>query len=34
MAAIAAADLHVGPESGPVHLAAALDVPAVVIFGG
>jgi ADP-heptose:LPS heptosyltransferase len=33
-AAIAAADLHVGPDSGPMHLAAAFDVPAVVIFGG
>lgn|GEM_PF-781582 len=33
-AATAAADLHVGPDSGPMHLAAAFDVPAVVIFGG
>lgn len=34
VAATAAADLHVGPDSGPMHLAAAFDVPAVVIFGG
>ena len=33
-AATAAADLHAGPDSGPMHLAAAFDVPAVVIFGG
>jgi ADP-heptose:LPS heptosyltransferase len=33
-AVLAAADLHVGPISGPVHLAAALRTPAVVIYGG
>jgi ADP-heptose:LPS heptosyltransferase len=31
---MASADLHVGPMSGPVHLAAACGVPAVVIYGG
>jgi ADP-heptose:LPS heptosyltransferase len=30
---IAAASLYVGNDSGPAHLAAALGVPAVVIFG-
>ncbi len=34
VAAIGAADLHVGPISGPVHFAAALRTPAVVIYGG
>ena len=34
VAAIGAADLHVGPISGPVHIAAALGTPAVVIYGG
>ena len=34
LAAIAAGDLHVGPESGPVHIAAAMGTPAVVIYGG
>jgi len=33
-AVLAAADLHVGPISGPVHLAAAFRTPAVVIYGG
>lgn len=33
-AVLAAADLHVGPMSGPVHLAAAFRVPSVVIYGG
>jgi ADP-heptose:LPS heptosyltransferase len=33
-ALIAAADLHVGPGSGPIHIAAAAGVPAVVIYGG
>jgi ADP-heptose:LPS heptosyltransferase len=33
-AAIAACDLHVGPISGPVHIAAAANRPAVVIYGG
>jgi len=31
---IAASDLHVGPISGPVHIAAAVRVPSVVIYGG
>ena len=30
---IAAASLFVGNDSGPAHMAAALGVPAVVIFG-
>ena len=34
VAVIAAADLHVGPISGPVHVAAAFRVPSVVIYGG
>lgn len=34
LAAIAAADLHVGAMSGPVHVAAAAGKPAVIIFGG
>ena len=34
MAAIAAADLHVAPITGTVHLAAAVGVPSVVIYGG
>ncbi len=34
MAAIGAADLHIGPVSGPVHIAAAVGTPAVVIYGG
>jgi ADP-heptose:LPS heptosyltransferase len=34
VASIAAADLHVGPISGPTHIAAAFRVPAVVIYGG
>lgn len=33
-AAVAAADLYVGPVSGPMHLAAAAGRPAVVIAGG
>jgi ADP-heptose:LPS heptosyltransferase len=33
-AAIAAADLHVGPDSGPMHVAAAAGTPSVVIYGG
>lgn len=33
-AVIAAANLYVGPVSGPSHIAAALDVPSVVICGG
>jgi ADP-heptose:LPS heptosyltransferase len=34
IATIAAADLHVGPISGPVHIAAAVRTPSVVIYGG
>jgi ADP-heptose:LPS heptosyltransferase len=34
LAAVAAADLHVGPVSGPVHVAAAAGKPSVVIYGG
>jgi ADP-heptose:LPS heptosyltransferase len=34
IAVIAAADLTVGPISGPVHIAAATGVPSVVIYGG
>jgi ADP-heptose:LPS heptosyltransferase len=34
IAAIAAADLLVAPETGPMHIAAAVETPAVVIFGG
>ena len=33
-AAVAAADLYVGPVSGPMHIAAAVGRPAVVICGG
>ncbi len=32
-AAIAASDLFVGPDSGPMHLAGALSVPSIVLFG-
>lgn len=28
------ADLFIGPDSGPAHLAAAVDTPAVVLFSG
>lgn len=34
VAAIAAADLYVGPISGPMHIAAAMRKRAVVIVGG
>jgi ADP-heptose:LPS heptosyltransferase len=34
LAAVAAGDIHVGPDSGPVHVAAAAGKPSVVIFGG
>jgi ADP-heptose:LPS heptosyltransferase len=34
VAAIAAADLLVTPETGSMHLAAAVGTPAVVIYGG
>jgi ADP-heptose:LPS heptosyltransferase len=34
VAVLAAADVHVGPISGPVHIAAAMKVPSVVIYGG
>jgi ADP-heptose:LPS heptosyltransferase len=33
-AILAAADAHVGPSSGPHHMAAAVGTPAVVIYGG
>jgi ADP-heptose:LPS heptosyltransferase len=33
-AAVAASDLHVGPDSGTIHIAAAAEVPSVVIYGG
>jgi ADP-heptose:LPS heptosyltransferase len=32
--AVAAADLFVGPCSGPMHVAAAVQTPSVVIYGG
>ena len=34
LAAIAAGDIHVGPVSGPVHVAAAAGQPSVVNYGG
>ena len=34
LAAVAAGDIHVGPDSGPVHVAAAAGKPSVVIYGG
>ncbi len=34
IAVIAAGDVFVGPPSGPSHIAAAADIPAVVIIGG
>ena len=34
VATISAADLHVGPISGPIHIAAAFSIPSVVIYGG
>jgi ADP-heptose:LPS heptosyltransferase len=34
IAAIAAADFHIGPVSGPMHIAAAARKPSVVICGG
>lgn len=35
MAAIVSeADLLIGPDSGPVHIAAATSTPAIVIYGG
>jgi ADP-heptose:LPS heptosyltransferase len=33
-AAIAASDLFISPVSGPVHIAAAVGTPGVVIYGG
>jgi ADP-heptose:LPS heptosyltransferase len=33
-AAVAAADLYLGPVSGPMHIAAALGTPGVAICGG
>jgi ADP-heptose:LPS heptosyltransferase len=34
VAVIAAADLHVGPISGPVHICASFRIPCVVLYGG
>ena len=34
VAALAAADIHAGPVSGPLHIAAALRTPSVVVIGG
>lgn len=34
IAVVAAGDLQVGPISGPVHIAAAVGTPSVVIYGG
>ena len=34
VAAIAAADLFIAPDTGPMHIAAAVQTPAVVIYGG
>ena len=34
VAVMAAADIYVGPVSGPMHIAAAAGTPAVVIIGG
>ncbi len=33
-AALSAADVHVGPPSGPMHIAGAAGTPTVVIIGG
>ena len=33
-AVLAAADLHVGPELGPMHIAAATGTPCVILYGG
>ncbi len=34
VAMLAAADIHVGPVSGPLHIAAAMRTPSVVVIGG
>ena len=34
VASVKAADIHVGPVSGPMHIAAAVGTPSVVIIGG
>lgn len=34
VAVIAAADIYVGPVSGPMHIAAAVGTPSVAIIGG
>jgi ADP-heptose:LPS heptosyltransferase len=34
VAAVAAADLHIGPDSGAMHIAAAAYKPSIVIYGG
>jgi len=33
-AVVAAADIYTGPVSGPMHIAAAVGTPAVVVIGG
>ena len=33
-ALISVADLYIGPVSGPLHIAAAVATPAVVVYGG
>jgi ADP-heptose:LPS heptosyltransferase len=34
VASVAAADILIAPDSGPIHIAAAVRTPAVVILGG
>ena len=34
VAAVAAADIYVGPVSGPMHIAAATHTPSVLVIGG
>ena len=34
LAAVAAGDIHVGLDSGPIHVAAAAGKPSVEIYGG
>lgn len=34
VAVVSEADLLIGPDSGPVHIAAATSTPALVIYGG
>ncbi len=33
-ALVASADLLIGPDSGPIHLAAAFETPSITIYGG